>query len=739
MNVSFNKQIDPKTVDTMKVMLLKQGDNSCFELAKINNGLFRYFVRKVKALFSTFTTYGADDEFKQCAEEVKLLFDNQSQPTRVTIAGADGGVLAPKTTYQARVFGGEGGVKAKDGNLLWATSSDGCGAGLQAASGDSGQYCFLTFTTKAIDEPNKGICAVDRIGFTPNELTLYKKEEQKTITAQAYSGETPVNPSADYSWDFTNWRIEPDSGIMKLSVDNKTIVSNINIQPVVFDKGNIKAGEAMVLVHVKDIIVPPGTATPSIAPITPLIVKVEPCEGGGDMFWKFEDTFGNFEFSYCQKPEQSSNVLPQLKADATTHLIKEIPVTLTSSRSSPGFKEYFFVYAGSSDKNYDAASADDRILVRMFPAANYFISTDEQLPIEHWFFNNEETLFEEKSPSRSHDPVDGYDALETDSAVYVHALNVDFKNTPDVADDKIYSNVYVLAVTEGASEKTKDIKRQLVANWKFNRNIKVDQAINTSPADPVKITMLKNDYKRIRQLGWLGSELALYQSILGSAPSLIDSRRSGIAMSAWDKEWRANSADARVHLGAALEQGLKTAITLPFDPLDTAQFNQKTMTDCLSKTGSELYDCIWGSPSTAPIACLADTDNIDLKTLGLGFDKGSDGVDTEDPLELFTCYDNEAYGSKGEYYCRGENSRAYQYVKDESGSFTLYGNLEYTRLKNAWCGGSDQYTCTGWTGGEASFCQWVNETCSPLPVTQPACASSLQPSLQPFNIMFRSL
>ena len=714
-DVLFNKPIDPKTASAMKVTLLKQGDAPCFALAKFDGGFFRYFVRKARGLFAIFTTYGADDEFTQC-EEIKLSFDNQSRPTRVTVAGADGGLLAPEKIYQLRVFGGENGVKAQDGNFLWATSPDGCGAGLQAASGDSGQYCFFTFTTKAIDEPMNGVCSVDRIGFAPGELILYNKEDQKTITAQAYSGTTLIDPSDDYSWKFTNWRIEPDSGIMRLYktgtqniVDKTTEASQVDVKPVAYD-GNIKTGEGLVLVDVIDQIIPSGTDFPSKAPVTPLLVKVRPCEGGGDMFWKFfEDKFGNFEFSYCQKPEQSSNVLPRLRAEP-------IPVSLTSSRNVLG--EYFFVYEPEvNDANFDSSSLDDRLLLRIFPAANYFISTDVKLPIEHWFSDNEETLFEEKSPSRSHNPVDDYDALETDSAVYVHALNVDENK------NKIYSNVYVLAVTEGASEKTKDIMRQLVANWKFNRNI----------SDLTKVIQLKNDYMRIRQLGLLGSELALYQSILGSAPSLSDSRQSGIAMSAWDKEWRADSADARVHLGAALEQGLETAITLPFDPLDhlmVLEDEAKRIEEkCLKATPTDPYDCIWGSESKAPMACLAKTDQIDLQTLGLGFDKGSDGVDTPDAVESFTCYDDEAYGSKGEYYCRGDNPRAYQYVKEANGSFTLYGNLEYTDLKNAWCGGSDQYTCTGWTGGEASFCEWVGDDdtgqCGVRQVTQPACASDL--------------
>jgi hypothetical protein len=819
LGVNFNKAVDPSSIPPNPTTLdatvaLFAAGSDCFTPAPTPpppvSGILEKLFKKFASLFNIFPSR---------ANGLSLCNDMEltSSASKVIINPIDeGNIFYDNRTYQLRIYGYKDdafkGIKAQDENYLWAGTPASCGADMEAGLDGDKPYCYFEFTTLEDkgDINNNGICELDfvSVNHEPNlndpndtgepgtELNLFSKADNIALTAQGYSGELwdfsqPIEPiDGVYAWTFESWREDPESDIIDLDQS----VPSVAVQTT----KEIGSDQTNIIVDVKLDPNNPIQSDPNI-PIKPLLVNVRPCQGGGDMWWNFEDVknsgnltqlpnppYVNFSFGYCQEQE-GKQPLPRLSAQA-------VPLKKTSSRDI--LKEYFLRY---QDPSAAGKAGNDVLLIRVFPAPDYFISSgDAKEPILEWY-DAEESIFAETTDLSLQDPIDGYSAAQViggdkeASRVYVQVLNVDFdvdNNSANGNQPKIYNNIYVLAVNQGASKATRDIFNQLVENWHFNLNIK-----DNGTKSEIKIAKLKRDYQRIRDLSYLADKISgeFY-------PSLPDAKPSGIAVSAWGRGWRLSPSQLKdPEYEIRVRYSLPTALginNMPLDPKDLLARDIsstedagaiKSIRDCLDsqKDWSALYGCLWGEGGAAILKCLAPGDfaststrKDDLEKLGLGYNPD----DTVDPYEIFSCRDEEANNDnkKQEYYCRGQGSHVYQYEK-QGDTFALYANLEYNddEMTQAWCQGWDQYKCAAWSGGVAGFCEWFDdpnddcagkesldcqanifcvwkgddggcqkEYCRVKPVDQPECADAreevngvnlpvLPKDKGPFNIMFR--
>jgi hypothetical protein len=61
--------------------------------------------------------------------------------------------------------------------------------------------------------------------------------------------------------------------------------------------------------------------------------------------------------------------------------------------------------------------------------------------------------------------VDGYEAIRDGRTVFINAGNL------DLANNKLYTNIYLISYNQNSEDKTADILGQLVSHWKFNSNM----------------------------------------------------------------------------------------------------------------------------------------------------------------------------------------------------------------------------------------------------------------------------
>ncbi|HCE48987.1 MAG: hypothetical protein A2295_01255 [Candidatus Jacksonbacteria bacterium RIFOXYB2_FULL_44_15] len=659
---------------------------------------------------------------------------------------------------------------------------------------------------------NNGLCKLDHVdvihnqGLPGSDLILYDATNSWDIWAQGFSGPVgnysqPINPMASYTWGFGDWGITPGaplSNIIKLGdlgdVDDPILLDyaatttaqlvDVNLLPD--PAGDLHAGAVSVAPASFSFGWNQMKTDPSSVTRRPLLIKVTPCylaEGAtpGYLVWQFDDSstnlglpaslsagWVNYEFAYCRKTADNQPRLPLL-------IPQPVPVQKYSARDV--LREYFFYY---KNRALDGA---DVFLVRIFPAANYFIAKEGQSALERWYNDHEASWFGEAKGTFSMRPtIDGYEAGQVSkdgqvNAVYVHALNIN--NPALLGNAKVYSNVYVLAINENASNATRKIFEQMINNWRFNINI-VDGA---GARDMAAIESFRNDSLRIQDWSSLADRLEDYRALRGTFPTLPDSRVARTAVSVWGQEWRLPFPDRDVSLVAALGGAL------PLDPLDeerTAgqtinQLNQEMQSQCIDcglyptgelcnvhkncfwtgavcQESGAMYQCLWGNPVASPVVsgfsienCLSPLDGVtgtaNLKAIGLGYGvKSATGLfnlNTLDVNELFACWDEEATLNRGEYYCRAPGSPVYQYQAATFGeTFTMYGNMEYTLGSAAgkiWCNAwTNSLDCTAWSGGVASFCKWnavaVPPRCEVKVVAQPYCASGKCAGLKPMAV-----
>ncbi|MEI6596804.1 MAG: hypothetical protein WCL13_01155 [bacterium] len=174
-----------------------------------------------------------------------------------------------------------------------------------------------------------------------------------------------------------------------------------------------------------------------------------------------------------------------------------------------------------------AAVSSDAIAVRVIP------NPDRLSPLR-WYQTN---IKNQGSPQVL--LVDGYEAVRDGRTVYINAANI------DTANNKFYTNIYLLSFDQNVEQSTVDVFGQILSHWKFNTNIPAEEKDG-----------VRNDTKRLSDLVEIESALDNYQKAHNNDfPDLTaGSYVSGKTTSKWPS-WQ-----------ATLSKEL--GITLPVDPIN---------------------------------------------------------------------------------------------------------------------------------------------------------------------------
>ena len=187
----------------------------------------------------------------------------------------------------------------------------------------------------------------------------------------------------------------------------------------------------------------------------------------------------------------------------------------------------FFLAIFLSPESVFAAASPDAIATRVIP------NPDHLSPLS-WYQAN---IKKQGSPQVL--LVDGYEAIRDGRTVYVNAANI------DLANNKFYTNIYLISFNQDVEQATQDIFGQLLSHWKFNTNVPAEQK-----------DKIRQDTKRLADLAEIKSALNNYQKTHdGDFPSLAaGSYVAGKSLSVWPS-WQATLAK-------------ELGITLPLDPVN---------------------------------------------------------------------------------------------------------------------------------------------------------------------------
>jgi hypothetical protein len=262
--------------------------------------------------------------------------------------------------------------------------------------------------------------------------------------------------------------------------------------------------------------------------------------------------------------------------------------------------------------------------------------------------------------------VDGYQAVRDGRTVYVAAANV--------ASDKVYTNIYVLAYNENAAPATQEIYKSMLDNFNFNTNLQ-----NLYPADyALKKDQLRRDTIRRADINHINNLLAAYRQKNGKFPALaVGTFVPGHSLSTWPS-WQAT-------LGNALGS------SLPIDPLNYLA-TSISQNDCSgNKAASDNCKNICtrdtsGNPLTG---CPANQQCVQDKYCSIS-PAGYDPLTGWDQTKLkfaFNTYTTEncsnkaligAFNLGGSMPCAYDGAFVYQYTTTDSGkTYLLNYRLEY--------------------------------------------------------------
>ncbi|OGL68091.1 hypothetical protein A3D58_00785 [Candidatus Uhrbacteria bacterium RIFCSPHIGHO2_02_FULL_46_47] len=103
---------------------------------------------------------------------------------------------------------------------------------------------------------------------------------------------------------------------------------------------------------------------------------------------------------------------------------------------------------------------DDAIGIRV-------LSNPERLPLAAWY----NRMGFGGTPSPTPAPIDGYQALQEGNTIYIAATNATTDTTTSPPTKKVFDNVYLISLSEGAPANLKVVFDELIENLKFNVNL----------------------------------------------------------------------------------------------------------------------------------------------------------------------------------------------------------------------------------------------------------------------------
>lgn len=264
--------------------------------------------------------------------------------------------------------------------------------------------------------------------------------------------------------------------------------------------------------------------------------------------WLVEDTNYDFNLMYCRGQTEDINLLPELMVTS----IDRNPVTFNGL-----MREYFFKHPENNEV----------IGLRIYQNPTHLSPAE-------WYAERGDI----KLGNPSTRTVDGYQAVADSQTTYVGAVAKLGSN--------LYTNIYVLSFSQGATAETTGIYRQMVNEWIFNPALDADEQAK-----------LQRDLDRLQDLASISSKLTTYAaSHNNSYPTLpAGTFLVGKSTSAWSS-WQAELGNA---LGSAL----------PVDPLNTFKncptgYDPKTCWQASTKSficpaGSHVYQYTVASDATS--------------------------------------------------------------------------------------------------------------------------------------------
>jgi cysteine-rich repeat protein len=441
-----------------------------------------------------------------------------------------------------------------------------------------GTSTLMTFKT------GNDICAVDRVSIvdtledSPYVFTEGDESHDFIASAISYHGDTSqeiVGIADVYDWDWSGWS-SSETTIVTVAADGEVLDS-----AAVTAAG--KNGDAVVSATVTITADSEGGTVGDVITGTSDVTAFL-CENTwpdlASFPWSDDETgfangfarsgasgYLNFSTSYCQDYGDSDIATDDLP-DVTVVLAPSLP-------SSDVLKEYLFEVDSSSTSS-GVDSAGDAIGVRVLK------NPDHLSPLA-WYESKGFT----GSPTET--TIDNFQAITDERSTYVAAANSTLR--------RLYSNIVVISYNEGASDETKNIYEQMIANAGFLTNV----------ADSAERLEIAHDTQRLSDLKDIASAVDVYGEESRTCSSTVTQTCAEDADCPDDETCEAIvpalSSGTAVRALASSAWGSWTSTfggalngdTLPVDPLNTyAECSGYDSATCVNQaTGA--YSCPVGS------------------------------------------------------------------------------------------------------------------------------------------------
>lgn len=538
-----------------------------------------------------------------------------------------------------------------------------------------------TFTT------GTDVCTLDAIRVEPNRYLFSQQYSPGSVDVNAVKSFTATAVHIDltgrdqviapiagtYDWQ-TAWS-SSDTSLVNGVVGGNIGALPTNASSAMLAVASAKNGEAVLTADAKitaDKILTPSTLGASVsgkADITVMLCKLPWPARTANGSWSpyvgsaaIGDNKYNYSFYYCRDGASGQPDLPALKETPV------VPANTSVLRASGKIlDQYLFTYVGGS-----TAPSGEGIGLRI--ASNPL----HQKP-SVWY------SAQGFRGSASATSVDGYEAVQDAGTVYVNAPSVN----PAGAS---YTNIYALALSQGAGSQTQNVYNQIVKNVRFAANLNPDRTYlyddsnacgpvaKSCSDDKTKSCTTKTDCKSsgatcdaVVCSSDLDCSLVVAGSVCGNPRSKI--RRDVKRLS-----------DLRL-IGDRLASVKKTTGLYP--QMASGSFLAGRTVSVWPSWSGELASEMAGGPPNDPVNRLATCPT------------GSD-------YETATCWSQ----SKLEFACPA-GSRVYQYSTDPVSGFMLDANAETTIFAPATsgilCNYSDSVSCNA-----DSLCSWRGGACTRL-------------------------
>ena len=382
---------------------------------------------------------------------------------------------------------------------------------------NSGGLCAWQFTT------GPDICAIHSVEITPPSHTFTNTTDAMSFSAQARAVDGQIL-AASCTWAPEPFTPDDVVDYVTPPVDGYCIVS-------VRAKGT--NGEADLKITAESY----GTSGTASAPLTVFLCEVP---------WSssFTDPDYDFRLTYCRGQTGDPNLLPEFSYFAVTRTPNQANGYL--------MKEFVFKHP----------DAEEIVGLRIYQNLSH-------LTPRQWYATRGDIT--QGSPTAL--KVDGYDALRDNQTVYIGAVARDDITFPlSSQNNDLYTNIYVLSFSQGASATTINIFNQLVDYWTSNPGLATSDQ-----------SRLQRDLVRLQDFETIKSKLVTYASSHGNryptlrAGTFLQYRSTSI----WPS-WQAE-------LGNALSSAV------PLDPINKAicpaTYDQNTCWDSSPEPGQPRFYC----------------------------------------------------------------------------------------------------------------------------------------------------